>query len=152
MTWDPPGLWASVILSVSGGIAAGVLVLLGEILIRRELNFRQQSKAVKAIGLFFKKWETTIHGASAIQAQGPAPAVSKAAVQFALHGDFLRRAPRLVQRWQGYLTAEQVEEVSNLVEGHQGAVIGILPPGAFLPQQHYDQFFGSARQIKWLKF
>ena len=29
MTWDPPGLWASLILSISGGIVAGILVLVG---------------------------------------------------------------------------------------------------------------------------
>ena len=152
MTWDPPGLWASVILSVLGGTFAGVIVLVGEILIRRELGYRQQSKAAKAVGLFFEEWEMAINGANAIQQQGGAPGAPKAFVQFALHENFLRRAPRLIQRWQGYLTVEQVEEISNFIEGHQGAVIGILPAPAVLPQQQYDQFFGDARQIKWVKF
>ena len=35
MTWDPPGLWASVILSVAGGVVAGLIVLAGEVAIRR---------------------------------------------------------------------------------------------------------------------
>ena len=65
MTWDPRGLWASIILSLSGGIVAGILVLLGEILIRMEYDRRQRMKA-KAIGLFFEEWETTISGAEAL--------------------------------------------------------------------------------------
>ena len=152
MTWDPPGLWASIILSLSGGIVAGILVLLGEILIRMEYDRRQRMKAYKAMGLFFKEWETTISGAEAIPAQGPAPAVPKANVQFAFHGHFLRRAPNLIARWQRYLTAEQIEEVSNHLEGHQGAVIGILPQGAVLPQAQYENFFRQAREIKGVDF
>ena len=61
MTWDPPGLWASLILSISGGIVAGVLVLLGEIAIRWRYDHRQQKrqqkKGAKAIGLLFSEWE-----------------------------------------------------------------------------------------------
>ena len=55
MTWDPPGLWASLILSISGGIVAGVLVLLGEIAIRWRYDHRQQKKGAKAIGLLFSE-------------------------------------------------------------------------------------------------
>ena len=31
MTWDPPGLWATIILSIPGGVVAGTLVLAGEV-------------------------------------------------------------------------------------------------------------------------
>ena len=152
MTWDPPGLWASVILSVSGGIFAGVLVLLGEIAIRWELGRRQSSKAQRAIGVFFREWEKAINGAADIPPNPNFGAVPKAAVQFALHEDFLRRATNLIARWSRYLTAEQVEALSNLLEGHQGAHIGILPAGKVLAQFQYNSFFSQARGIEWLEF
>ena len=73
-------------------------------------------------------------------------------LSFARHGDFLRRAPNLIARWSRYLTAEQVEELSNYLEGHQGAVIGILPSDRVLPQAEYDNFFRRAREFEWLEF
>ena len=152
MIWEPPGLWASVILSVSGGVVAGVLVLLGEIAMRSGHDRRQRRKAEKAIGLFFKEWETEINNAVDIPSNPNFGAVPKAAVQFAMHGDFLRRAPNLMARWSRYITAEQVEELSNLLERHQGAHIGILPPGKVLAQFQYDQFFSRARAMPWLEF
>ena len=53
MTWDPPGLWASLILSISGGIVAGILVLVGEVALRRGYERVQRGKATKVIGQFF---------------------------------------------------------------------------------------------------
>ena len=152
MTWDPPGLWASLILSIFGGILAGALILVGEFLARREFNFRQQSKAAKAVGLFFGEWEKAVNNAPAIPAQGGAPAAPVHAVQFAFHKNYLGRAPNHIARWSRHLTAEQLEELSNLLEGHQRAAIGILPPSTVLAQAQYNQFFSQARQIKWLEF
>ena len=39
----------------------------------------------------------------------------------------MRRAANLIERWQRFLTAEQVEEISNHLEGHQ-AVIDLVAP------------------------
>ena len=64
----------------------------------------------------------------------------------------LRRAPNLIARWSRYLTADQVEELSNHLESHQGAHIGILPSGRVLNQFQYDTFFRGAREFEWLKF
>ena len=156
MTWDPPGLWASIILSVVGGILAGGLVLAGEFAISKGYEQVQQRKAMKAIGLFFKEWESTINETTDIPAHPTNPSngpINRAVVQFAYHEDYLRRAPNLLARWARYLAAEQVEELSNLLEGHQGAVIGLMRPrGRVLPQQVYDNFFRSAREIDWLDF
>ena len=44
MVWDPPGLWASIIISLLGGLAAGALVLAGEVAIRRGIDRRQRRK------------------------------------------------------------------------------------------------------------
>ncbi|MYC38095.1 MAG: hypothetical protein F4X66_14445 [Chloroflexi bacterium] len=155
MTWDPPDLWATIILSIPGGIVAGVLVLLGEVALRRGHERVQRGKAEKAIGRFFAEWESTINDTEEIPYHPSNPTggpIDRAVVQFAYHGDFLRRAPNLIARWSRYLTAEQVEELSNLLEGHQGAVIGILPQGRVLPTEQYARFFSEAREIGWLKF
>ena len=152
MTWDPPGLWASIILSISGGILAGVLVLVGEIVFRRGRDHRQRRKAERAIGVFFREWETAINSAVGVPPNPNFGAVPKAAVQFAQHEYFIRMAPNLIARWSKYLTTEQVEELSNHLEGHQGGHIGILPPGKVLAQFQYDQFFCQARAMPWLEF
>ena len=155
MTWDPPGLWASIVLSVSGGVVAGVLVLLGEVVLRRGYERVQRGKACKAITQFFVSWESTINDAEDIPYHPSNPSggpIDRAVVQFAYHGDFLRRTPNLIARWSRYLTAEQVEELSNYLEGHQGAVIGILPQGRVLPTEQYARFFNEVRGIKWLDF
>ena len=53
---------------------------------------------------------------------------------------------------RGTSRANQVEELSNHLESHQGAHIGILPPGRVLAQAQYDIFFSTARKFKWLEF
>ena len=143
MTWDPPDLWATIILSIPGGVVAGILVLAGEVALRRGYERIQYRKAIRAIGQFFGRWESTINDAMDVPAYPDNPnlgPISRASVQFALHGDFLRRAPNLIARWSRYLTAEQLEELSNYLEGHQGADIGILPSGRVLAQAQYDTF------------
>ena len=115
----------------------------------------QRRKAIRTIGQFFGRWESTINNAMDIPAHENNPnlgPISKASVQFALHGDFLRRAPNLIARWSRYLTANQVEELSNHLESHQGAHIGILPQGRVLAQAQYDIFFSRAREFEWLEF
>ena len=103
MTWDPPDLWATIMLSIPGGVVAGILVLAGEVALRRGYERVQQRKAFRAIGQFFGRWESTINDAMDIPAHPGNPPnlgpISRASVQFALHGDFLRRAPNLIARY-----------------------------------------------------
>ena len=156
MTWDPPDLWATIMLSIPGGVVAGILVLAGEVALRRGYERVQQRKAFRAIGQFFGRWESTINDAMDIPAHPDNPPnlgpISRASVQFAFHGDFLRRAPNLIARWSKYLTAEQMEELSNHLEGHQGADMGLLTQGRVLAQAQYDTFFRRAREFEWLEF
>ena len=115
----------------------------------------QRRKAIRAIGQFFGNWESMINDAMDIPAHPDNPnlgPIGRASVQFAYHGDFLRRGPNLIARWSRYLTAELVEELSNHLENHQGAHIGILPPGRVLNQFQYDVFFNGVREFKWLEF
>ena len=131
------------------------LVLLGQVAMGKGYEREQRGKAYKAIAQFFGSWESTINDAEEIPYHPSNPSgspIDRAVVQFAYHGDFLRRAPNLIARWSRYLTAEQVEELSNYLEGHQGAVIGTLPQGRVLPTEQYARFFNEVREIKWLDF
>ena len=152
MTWEPPGLWATIIFPILGGVVAGILVLAGEVALRRGYERVQRRKAIRAIGQFFGNWESMINDALDIPDNPNFGPIDRASVQFAYHGEFLRRAPNLIARWSRYLTTEQVEELSNHLESHQGAHIGILPPGRVLNQFQYDAFFSGAREFKWLEF
>ena len=152
MTWDPPGLWASLILSISGGILAGAIVLVGEILIRLAQDRRQRRKAERAICHFFRDWETTINEAADVPSGPGTFPMLKVFVQFEEHRDFLTRAANLVERWQRYLTAEQVEGLSNHLERHQAEFDSLIGEGGALHQLHYDNFFRQAHEIEWLKF
>ena len=155
MTWDPLSLWATIILSILGGVIAGIIVLAGEIALRAGYEGVQRRRAIRYIGQFFARWESTINDSMGFPAPEAIPnieLISKANVQFARHEDFLRKAPNLIARWSRYLTANQVEELSNHLEGHQGAHIGILPRGRVLAQAQYDEFFSTVRKFEWLEF
>ena len=100
MTWDPPDLWATIILSIPGGVVAGILVLAGEVALRRGYERIQYRKAIRAIGQFFGRWESTINDAMDVPAYPDNPnlgPISRASVQFALHGDFLRTCLQSLQ-------------------------------------------------------
>ena len=44
------------------------------------------------------------------------------------------------------------ETVVVILEGHQGADMGLLTPGRVLAQAQYDTFFRRAREFEWLEF
>ena len=139
MTWDPTGLWASLILSVLGGVVAGVMVLVGEILFRLKMDRRQRAKAKEAIGWFFAEWEQTINAAG-----------GRPDVQFAQHRLSLLMAQNIVARWSRYLTAEQVQVVSNLLQIEELVTGARLSGGKVWDLDHYDVFFRQVRGIEWL--
>ena len=57
MTWNPPGVWETIILSIPGGVVAGILVLLAQGSVQQFNVFIQRWRATKDIGQFFKQWE-----------------------------------------------------------------------------------------------
>ena len=152
MTWDPLDPWTTITLSILGGVIAGVILLAGEVAFRKAYEGVQRRKAIMAIGQFFARWESTINDAMGFPGPESIGFISKESIQFARHKDFLRRAPNLIDRWSRYLTANQVEELSNYLEGHQTADIGILPHGTVLAQVQYEIFFSRARKFEWLEF
>ena len=157
MTWDPPGLWATIILSILGGIVAGILVLVGEILIRRELDRRQRKRAERAIGQFFRWWQMLTRDPSETDSSESTSGTSWEQVrflrvQFQIHEYCLMRVTNLIAAWSKYLTAKQVDELSTMIGEHQIQVIARLPEGQTPEQHQYDNFFQQARAIKWLDF
>ena len=69
-----------------------------------------------------------------------------------VHTDYLRTAPNLVARWSRYLTSEQVEELSNLLQRHELAMRILPGPIDDYGPAEYEHFFSQARKIKWLDF
>ena len=114
MTWEPPGLLASTLISILGGLAAGPLVLVVEAVIRRGIDRQQRKKAERAIGQFFGKWEKAINEAT----DGPERYFDGMPVHFYFHRAFLRLAPDSIAAWSRYLTAEQVDKLSGLIQQH----------------------------------
>ena len=152
MIWEPPGLWASVIISILGGMAAGVLVLIGEILYRLRRDRRERRKAEGAIGIFFREWETAINNVPVDPDRPDYFSYGKDYQQAGIHYDFLRRAPNLIARWSRDLTAAQVEELINLLKRHESDINFQLREIGEWGQYLYDPLFCRAREIKWLDF
>ena len=149
MNWDPPDVWATIILSIPGGIVAGVLVILFELGIRRNIELRQRRKATNAVSDYFKVWESQIKNIEAITDTPNGIPIKKEQVQLPIHQDFIRKAHNLIQRWSRQLDDEQIQEITNYIVGHE-AVIALLSPN--WGQAQYDDFFQRAREISWLKF
>ena len=143
---------ASILISIGGGVLAGALVLWGDNRIRKELDRRQQRKAERAIGQFFREWEHAINDAASFSTDDDAGVISEKAWRFATHARFMRRASNLVARWSRHLTPEQVENLNNYLEDHQAVIDLIGPRGGSFEQIHYNGFFREAREIDWLKF
>ena len=156
MTWDPPGLWASGIISIMGGFAAGALVLAGEVLIRRGYERVQRGKAERAIGIFFREWETAINNVPIDIPSDPnnpnLGPIARPEAQFAQHRLALLMAQNIVARWSRYLTAEQVQNVSNLLQIEELVTGTRLSGGRVWDLDHYDVFFRQVRGIEWLDF
>ncbi len=152
MNWNPPDPYASLILSIGGGVLAGIVVILLEWGWRGFYGWYQGRKAVKAVGTFFLEWETAINSVEPLDHPVRGDQISIEVLQFVKHKYYLWRSQIVLSRWAKQLSDEQIQEVSTLVAGHEHSVVGILPEGRVLPQQMYDRFFLDARSISWLKF
>ena len=151
MSWDPPGLWASLILSVSGGIVAGVIVLAGEVVLRRRYERVQREKAERAICMFFKDWEKMLNYFHSLRLENSdeEPDLS---LMFFYHRVSLLEVQNLIARWSRYLAADQVEELDNVLHLQGMLTAAQVNAGGFWSKRAYDNFFRRARDIDWLNF
>ena len=152
MTWNPPDLGATIILSIPGGVVAGFIVVLVGVAIRYIDDHRQHRKAHKAIGLFFKKWEESISNSFAGHKSESGPHIDGMSLHSIVHTNFLGKSQNLISRWSRDLTAQQVEELSNFLLEHEQHKYSLLSGGIDWGRSEYDGFFRRAREIKWLEF
>ena len=142
----------TVLFPVLGGIFAGIVVILIEWSFRSLHDCKQRKKAERSIGKFFGEWNSCINNAVELRDEQGVLNAPKIAVQFAIHKDFLRSFPIVVDRWSRFLTEQQTEEVRQFVRGHEGGIVGIIPSGKAPPEPIYSNFFRDSKEIKWLKF
>lgn len=152
MVWNPPDAYASFLLSVGGGVLAGLAVVAVELVWRFGLAWWQRKKALQALGTLLGEWEESINSATGFAYPQLGRTASKEDVQFAKHKSYLWTAPIVMSRWARHIPEKYIEDLSRLVTNHQNAVVAILPPGRVMSQGIYDDFFRQAREVKWLKF
>ena len=152
MTWNPPDPYASLILSIGGGVLAGMVVVALEWAWRVVYELHKKRTAVKELSEFFHQWEITINSAEGLLHPESRHVISREIVQFAQHKNRLWAAPIVLSRLSKHLPDKEAQEISLLIAGHEHAEVGIIPEGRVLPQQMYDRFFGEIRKIGLLKF
>ena len=152
MTWDPTDFANIALLSVAGGVIAGIVVILLEWGFRSLYAWNQRRNAVNAVGDFFRRWEGDIDETEEIVTSDGRFTLPRSRLKFEKHREQLRTVRILLDRWSKFLSGEQSEEIALLLGRHEGAVMGIVPQGSFPSQNFYDAFFRTAREIKWLGF
>ena len=152
MVWQPPDAYASFLLSVGGGILAGIAVVTVEWVWRFGLASWQKKKAVRVLSALWGEWEESINSATGLTDPQVGIKASREVLQFAKHKYYIWTVPIVLSRWARHIPEQYVEDLSRLVTSHQNAVVAILPPGKVMSQGLYDLFFRQAREVKWLKF
>ena len=152
MDWDPAGFTYTAMLSIAGGIIAGIVVILLEWGFRSLYGRNQRRNAVNAVRDFFRRWESDINSTDELLTSDGRFTRPQGDVQFAKHREYLRAVRILLDRWSKYLSGEQSEDIALFLGRHEGAVIDIIPEGSFPSQNFYDTFFRTAKEIKWLEF
>ena len=149
---DERVIWDSWIPSVIGGVLAGLIVIMMELLWRGGYVWIQRRKAVTGLRRFFAEWEERITTAKDLEGPAPGvPGVPVESVKFVLHKSYLRTAPIRIAPMTKHLSDQQAQEVSLLLSSEE-AKVGIIPEGRAPSQDFYDQFFDSVKGVKWLKY
>ena len=131
---------------------AGLIVIVIEWGWRFCFDLHQRRQAVRQICALFEEWETAINTASGFEDPQVGIGAGKEVVQFAKHKYYLWTIPIMMSRWAKHLPGRHAEEIARLVANHEHSVVRLVLPHGVLPQQSYDDFFGKARDIEWLKF
>ena len=151
MAWDP-NFTDTAILSIAGGIIAGIVVVLIEWWFRFLYGWNQRRNSVNAVGNFFRRWESDINSTDDLLTSDGRFSLPRDRLQFEKHKEYLRTVRILLDRWSKFLSGEQSENIALFLGRHEGAVIGIIPEGRIPSQDFHDAFFRTAREIKWLRF
>lgn len=145
------GIYESLVLPVGGGVIAGFIVIVIELLWRGWYAWIQRRKAVSRLRKFFAKWEEEITTASAIDVPRPNVVVTREILQFEIHKHYLRTAHNRIAPMVKHLNEQQVTDVEILIQ-EQNPKVEMVPKGGTWPQGMYDNFLDSVEKIEWLRY
>ena len=151
MSWNPPDLWATIVLGIGGGFLAGLAVLA----LQWGLNIlgkrRRRSATVEDLRRFFQDWE----------AESNATAVNES-WQFVRHEQMIRRMNENLILMHPTLSGCQWSDIAELIRRHEELIDarrklmmtqmpGPVPEHFALLPDEYRDFFEQANKVKWLK-
>ena len=150
MSWNPPGLWATVVISIGGGFLAG-LVLLGLQWVWNAFGkSRRRRQEIKALQEFFQEWEAEIIAANWDED-----------LRFARHEQRIRRMKDHLTSIRPNLPDREWSEITAFIRRHEELIKERLlvlrsedpdfPRRFLLMDDDYRNFFKQSIQIKWLK-
>ena len=141
----------TVVFPVVGGIIAGAIVVIIELVIRYILSRRQYGNAIKAIEKLFGEWESRINDAVDLLNDNGEIYRDRGVLQFLHHRYFIKRVPLALAAWSKNFSEQQTDELTRLIFDEEQR-ISVVPHDKILLQDAYDQFFRKAREIDWLDF
>ncbi len=147
---DQGVIWGSWIPSVIGGVLAGLIVIMMELLWRWMYGWILRRRAVATLRKFFAGWEKQITSATAIE-WSIGDQSTEEVMKFIYHRFWLQAATFRVATMTGRLNDDQARQVSNLIANEE-AKVERIPEGSVPCQSLYDQFFNSVKEVKWLKY
>lgn len=153
MSWNPPGLWATVIISIGGGFLAGLVLLALQWCWNTLGKRRRRKAAIKALRKFFHAWDVAV-----------ARAAHDEDWQFVTHEQMLRRMNDHLTLIRPNLSERQWADITELIRSQEELIDNRrlflpmatdtndpVPPRFILLPWEYREFFEQAIKIKWLK-
>ena len=150
MAWDPTDFTETALLSIAGGIIAGIAVILMELGFRSLYGWKQKRNAVNAVNDLFRRWESDINSTEELVTGDGRFRLPRDRLQFEKHKEYLRTVRILLDRWSKFLSGEQSEDIALFLARHEGAAFGVIPEASIPSQNFYVSFFLQAREIKWI--
>ena len=133
--------------SIGGGVFAGLIAILIEVVGRSLSAWNQRRKAVDALEKYLHKWEADARDLPIDDTQFPH---SEAVVHLESR---LRGAHATLGHWSRFLTAQQFQEFTQLIVQYEGLILLYAKTASWQHNQElYADFFRDARRIEWLRF
>ncbi len=145
-------VYETVIFPILGGVIAGFIVVVIELVFRHLYDRWQRSKAINAIEKLLGEWESKINNANDLTDDHGRIIQTKEVIRFLHHKYYLKRVPIAIAAWSKNLSEEQTDELTVLIVQNEHVLEGIVRPGMVPDKTPYDDLFRKAREIKWLKF
>ena len=145
-------VYETVIFPILGGVIAGFVVIVIELVFRNLYDRWQRRKTIKAIEKLLSEWESKINNPSAIENNPAGTSPSKGEFQLPIHRYHLKITPITIAAWSKQLSEGEAIEIHELIAGQENVAEFLFSQGFYPDQNYYDNFFSKVREIKWLKF